>query len=111
MQSDRLTRAMTALDRAGIDAIILTPGANLFYLTGFEHGHAYERLLALVLRRDGSARWVIPTMNVEQVRPHLGAGQEMRPWDDSEGYVPALRETVAGAKRVAFDDDARAAFV
>jgi Xaa-Pro aminopeptidase len=111
MFSDRPSRVMSALDRGGIDAMILTPGANLLYLTGFEHGHAYERLLALVVRRDGASRWVIPTMNVEQVRPHLGAGQELRPWDDSEGYVPALREAVAGAKRVAFDDDARTAFV
>src|SRR5688572_2959281 len=111
MQSDRLTRAMTALDRAGIDAIILTPGANLFYLTGFEHGHAYERLLALVVRVDGSSRWILPTMNVEQVRPHLAQGQALRPWDDREGYLPALTDAVAGAKRVAFDDDARAAFV
>jgi Xaa-Pro dipeptidase len=108
---ERLSRAVELMGRDGVDALVLTPGANLFYLTGFEHGHAYERLLALVLRRDGSARWVIPAMNVEQVRPHLGAGQQLRPWDDSEGYVPALREAVAGAKRVAFDDDARAAFV
>jgi Xaa-Pro aminopeptidase len=111
MFSDRLSRVMSALDRGGIDAMILTPGANLLYLTGFEHGHAYERLLALIVRRDGASRWVIPTMNVEQVRPHLGAGQQLRPWEDSEGYVPALRESVAGAERVAFDDDARAAFV
>ena len=99
------------MGRERIDALILTPGANLFYLSGFEHGHAYERLLALVIRADGSARWVIPTMNVEQVRPHVIAGQQIRAWDDSQGYVPSLREAVAGAKRVAFDDDARAAFV
>jgi Xaa-Pro aminopeptidase len=109
--SQRLARARAALERQRVDALVLTPGANLFYLTGFEHGHAYERLLALVLRADGSARWVIPTMNVEQVRPHLGPGQELRPWDDSEGYLPALRDSISGATTIAFDDDARAAFV
>src|SRR5688572_1606579 len=109
--TDRLSRVTRLMGEQGIDALILTPGANLFYLTGFEHGHAYERLLALVIRADGSARWILPTMNVEQVRPHLTEGQALRPWDDREGYLPALTESVAGAKRVAFDDDARAAFV
>ncbi len=108
--SDRMARVRAALARERVDALILTPGANLFYLTGFEHGHAYERLLALVVRADGSSRWVIPTMNTEQVRPHLGPGQELRPWDDAEGYLPALRDSIAGARTIAFDDDARAAF-
>jgi Xaa-Pro dipeptidase len=107
---ERLARVRAAMERERIDALVLTPGANLFYLTGFEHGHAYERLLALVIRADGSARWVIPTMNVEQVRPHLGPGQQLRPWDDAEGYPPGLRESISGARTIAFDDDARAAF-
>src|SRR6185503_20554051 len=88
--SDRLSRTIEAMGRERIDALILTPGANLFYLSGFEHGHAYERLLALVVRADGYARWVIPTMNVEQVRPHVVAGQQICAWDDSQGYVPGL---------------------
>src|SRR5687767_14066271 len=108
---ERSSRVTHLMGEQGIDALILTPGANLFYLTGFEHGHAYERLLALVVRVDGSSRWILPTMNVEQVRPHLAQGQALRPWDDREGYLPALTGAVAGAKRVAFDDDARAAFV
>src|SRR5918993_1475583 len=108
---ERLSRATRLLGQQEIDALILTPGANLFYLTGFEHGHAYERLLALVVRTDGSSRWILPTMNVEQVRAHLAQGQALRPWDDREGYLPALREALAGARTVAFDDDARAAFV
>jgi Xaa-Pro aminopeptidase len=111
VHSDRLSRVVRMLHREGIDALILTPGANLFYLTGFEHGHAYERLLALIVRANGSSRWILPTMNLEQVRPHMSQGQALRPWDDREGYLPALGETLAGAKTVAFDDDARAAFV
>src|SRR5215212_10220203 len=103
MYSDRQSRVTEALERQRVDALVLTPGSNLFYLTGFEHGHAYERLLALVIRGNGSAQWVIPTMNVEQVRPHLLEGQELRPWDDSEGYLPALRDSIATAKRIAFD--------
>ena len=108
---DRLARASRALADANVDAMLLTPGADLFYLTGFEHGHAMERLLALVLHRDGSAEWVAPTMNVPQVEAHAAAGQTIRGWTDSEGYSGALRSALGGATRIAFDDEARAAFL
>lgn len=94
-----------------VDALVLTPGADLFYLTGFEHGHAAERLLALVLRADGSAVWIAPAMNVPQVEQRAAAGQAIRGWTDTEGYLPALRDAIAGARSIAFDDEARSAFL
>ena len=107
----RLRRAAEALNASGVDAVILCPGADLLYLSGFSHSHAGERLLALVLRRDGSARWICPAMNVPQVREHAGPDQPVRGWSDAEGYLPALREGIGGATTVAFDDEARAAFL
>jgi D-alanyl-D-alanine dipeptidase len=108
---DRLRRAAAAMRAAGVDALVLCPGADLLYFTGFEHGHAGERLLALVLRADGSSRWVVPAMNVPQVEAHALPGQSIRAWTDAEWYPPALREVLAGARHVAFDDEARAAFL
>src|SRR3954466_13794019 len=43
----RFEQATAVMKSTGVDALVLTPGADLFYLTGFEHGHAGERLLAL----------------------------------------------------------------
>lgn len=99
------------MDAAGVDALVLCPGADLYYLTGFEHGHAGERLLSLVARRDGSSRWIVPAMNVAQVQPHALPGEPVRAWGDAEGYLPALREALEGAGSVLFDDEARAAFL
>src|SRR5215207_3755401 len=110
-REQRLGRAASAMDAAGADALILCPGADLYYLTGFEHGHAGERLLSLVLRRDGSSRWIVPAMNVPQVQLHALPGQPVRGWADAEGSLPALRSALEGAQDVAFDDDARAAFL
>ena len=42
----RTARAVRAMSAQNVDALLLTPGADLFYLTGFEHGHAMERLPA-----------------------------------------------------------------
>lgn len=108
---DRLARAATAMKAAGVDALVLCPGADLLYFTGFEHGHAGERLLALMLRADGSSRWIVPAMNVPQVEAHALPGQPVRAWTDAEWYPPALREALGGAGTVAFDDEARAGFL
>lgn len=108
---DRFKRAAAAMNTAGVDALVLCPGADLLYFTGFEHGHAGERLLALVLRDDGSSRWIVPAMNVPQVEAHALTGQLIRAWTDREWYQPSLREAVGGARLVAFDDEARAGFL
>ena len=47
LYQDRLARVARQLQGARVDALLLTPGAPMFYLSGFEHGHAAERLLAL----------------------------------------------------------------
>jgi D-alanyl-D-alanine dipeptidase len=109
--AERLKRAAAAMQASGVDALVLCPGADLLYFTGFEHGHAGERLLALVLRADGSSRWVVPAMNVPQVEAHARPGQTIRAWTDGEWYHPALREVLSDARHVGFDDEARAGFL
>src|SRR5204862_4228258 len=60
---------------------------------------------------DGSASWIAPVMNAAQLEPHVLPGQKLLAWQDAEGYLPALREALGGAAAVAFDDEARAAFL
>jgi Xaa-Pro aminopeptidase len=111
LYQDRLARVARELQGAGVDALLLTPGAPMFYLSGFEHGHAAERLLALVVNSEGAVSWIVPTMNVEQVKASPLGDRPIRAWGDGEGYLPSLREIIGAAKSIAFDDDARAAFL
>src|SRR2546423_14634833 len=92
----RLDRVAHAMQENQLDALVLTPGASMFYLSGFEHGHAAERLLALIVRRDGSSSWIVPAMNVPQVAGQALAGQPLRSWAGGEGFLPALGEAVGG---------------
>ena len=108
---ERMNRAVAAMRAKGVDALVLTPGADLFYLTGFEHSHAGERLLALVLRQDGSAQWIAPAMNVPQVEECAAQDQKIRGWTDTEWYNAALRDAIAGTRTIAFDDEARSRFL
>lgn len=56
-----LARATTALEAADVDALLIGPGADLRYLTGY-HALAMERLTLLVARRDGRHTLIVPTL-------------------------------------------------
>lgn len=60
-QAAPLARAATALEAADVDALLIGPGADLRYLTGY-HALAMERLTLLVARRDGRHRLIVPTL-------------------------------------------------
>ena len=50
-------------------------------------------------------------MNVPQVEAFAGRGQAVRGWTDTEGYIAPLRAALEGVKTIAFDDEARFAFL
>lgn len=58
---DRLARAAAAAAAAGVDALLLTPGADLRYLTGYD-AIPLERLTCLVLPATGPATLVVPRL-------------------------------------------------
>ncbi|MEI6621348.1 MAG: aminopeptidase P family N-terminal domain-containing protein, partial [Actinomycetes bacterium] len=60
---DRLARAATAASAAGVDALIVTPGTDLRYLTGYD-APALERLTCLILSADGSPVMLVPGLEV-----------------------------------------------
>src|SRR4051812_24618735 len=111
MFSERLQRVTRAMNEQDIDVLLLTPGASMFYLSGFDHGHAAERLLAMAVKREGTASWIVPVMNVPQLQAQAAPGQAVRAWTDAESYLPALKDAIGGARGIAFDDEARAAFL
>src|SRR5665811_1330883 len=58
---ERMAGARRGLAQAGIDALLVTPGADLRYLTGY-HALALERLTCLVLPAKGGPRLVVPAL-------------------------------------------------
>lgn len=59
--ADRLTRAQESIGAAGLDGLLVTPGADLRYLTGYD-ALPLERLTCLVLPRSGPAALVVPEL-------------------------------------------------
>ena len=58
---ERLHAAQRATAAAGLDALLITPGADLQYLTGYDT-HALERLTLLVLPASGPATLIVPRL-------------------------------------------------
>lgn len=59
----RLHRVRHAALEAGVDGVLVTPGADLRYLTGYD-AKALERLTCLVIPTHGDAAIVVPNLEV-----------------------------------------------
>src|SRR5712691_8242841 len=110
----RLEAARRRLAEEGLDGMLLAPGADLRYLTGF-HVYSGERLVALLLPREGEPRFLVPEMNVAQAAANEAGIRAVRGWSDAEGYSEPLdaasRELGWTGGRLAADDEMRAAFL
>jgi len=93
---DRTSRAAAAARDAGLAALLLTPGPDLRYLTGYD-AHQLERLTCLVVPAAASAGGppapaaaepflVVPRLELPaaQASPAGGLGLEIIPWDETD---------------------------
>jgi len=108
----RLSRARTSMNAYGLDALILTPGAAMRYLTGFSEPGS--RFIALIIPDDRPWLLVTPTLNASQARENPAGIQDIRVWDDAQGWDPLLmqlsKELMLDIGIVGLDDDMPARF-
>jgi Xaa-Pro aminopeptidase len=69
----------------GVDAVLLSHGADLPWLTGY-HAMPLERLTVLVLTAKGEAVLVVPELEAPRV-PEAGDLFELRPWSELEDPI------------------------
>jgi Xaa-Pro aminopeptidase len=103
---DRLERARAATRVAGVDALLVSPGADLFYLTGYE-AVPLERLTCLVLPAEGDPRLVAPGLErAAALASPVGAlGIEVVAWAETDDpYALTASLLPAGARTVAVDN-------
>ncbi len=93
----------------GVDVLLLSVGADLPWLCGYE-AMPLERLTMLVVPRDGDATLVVPALEAPRVveRPGLFA---VRPWNESEDPVALVAGLVGRAGVVAVGDRTWARFL
>ena len=93
----------------GVDALLLSLGADLPWLTGYE-AMPLERLTMLVLPADGDATLVVPRLEAPRVVAHPELFR-LRPWDETEDPVGLVAGLVGTRPRLAVSDRTWAGFV
>jgi Xaa-Pro aminopeptidase len=93
----------------GVDVLLLSTGADLPYLTGYE-AMPLERLTMLVLPRDGDAVLVVPRLEAPRVVERPDAFS-LRTWDETDDPIAVVAELMAGARTAGIGDHTWARFL
>jgi Xaa-Pro aminopeptidase len=91
-----------------VDVVLLSVGADLPYLTGYE-AMPLERLTMLVLPQRGDARLVVARLEAPRVGPRPDF--EIVPWDEPGDPIALVAGMIGAAPRVAVGDQTWASFV
>jgi Xaa-Pro aminopeptidase len=99
----RLADARDAAAAAGFDALLITPSADLRYLTGY-HAHVLERLTCLVLPAagvDADPTLIVPRLErpAAEASPAPGTGVRILDHVDGTDPYPLVRKAVGGEVR------------
>jgi Xaa-Pro aminopeptidase len=103
-----MERVRARMAEVGVDALLLSLGADLPWLTGYE-AMPLERLTMLVLPADGEAVLVVPQLEAPRVeeRPEF----TVRPWSETEDPTEVVAQLVGSRTSLAISDRAWATFV
>jgi Xaa-Pro aminopeptidase len=105
----RLSRAQTAMQSRGLDALCLSVGSDLPYLTGYR-SMPLERITMLVLPAQGRATLVVPGLE----EPRVEAPDEsfdVTPWVESDDPIAVINGILGESRAVAIGDQTWARFV
>jgi Xaa-Pro aminopeptidase len=100
------------LSAAGLDAVLLTPGPDLRYVTGYD-AKQLERLTCLAVPAHGEEVLFVPRLELPaaQASPAGSLGLELRPWEETEDPFAMVAARLRGVKSVGLSDRMWALFV
>ncbi|WP_369134920.1 M24 family metallopeptidase [Modestobacter sp. I12A-02662] len=92
---DRVRAARAVAEELGVDVVVVTPGSDLRYLSGYS-AHAMERLTALAVPRRGEPLLVVPRLEAPMVdaSPAGALDLELLAWDETEDPFARLAAAV-----------------
>ncbi|MGH9066775.1 MAG: M24 family metallopeptidase [Acidimicrobiales bacterium] len=105
----RMDRVRERLGGLGVDALLLSHGADLPWLAGYR-AMPLERLTMLVVPAEGEATLVVPALEAPRVAHDPGLFG-LRPWAESEDPVEIVAALVGSRSTLAVSDRAWAASV
>jgi len=102
---DRIRRTQRSTAAAGIDALLVSPGADLRYLTGYD-AKPLERLTCLVLPADGDPVLIVPLLERSAAKAAAveGLGLSIATWQETEDPYALTARHLRGMTSVAVDN-------
>jgi len=92
----------------GVDALLLSVGADLPYFTGYE-AMPLERLTMFVLTHSGDPTMVVPELEAPRVEAR--GAYAVRPWGELEDPVAIVADVAGDVERVALGDTTWSTFL
>ncbi|MCD7437184.1 aminopeptidase P family protein [Streptomyces lincolnensis] len=102
----RMERAARAAADAGLAGLLVAPGPDLVWLTGYAPTATTERLTLLVLAPDRDPVLVVPTLEAPDAAKATGApALTLRDWTDGKDPYAATAALLDGAGRFGISDN------
>ncbi|GAA2730996.1 Xaa-Pro peptidase family protein [Actinocorallia aurantiaca] len=107
---ERLAAVRGAVADEGLGAVLLTPGPDLRYVSGYD-AHPLERLTCLAVPAEGEPFLVVPRLELPaaQASPAGRLGLEFVPWEETEDPYALVAARLPGTGEVAVADQMWAA--
>jgi Xaa-Pro aminopeptidase len=103
----RMARVVADAQAAGLDGVLVTPGPDLVWLTGYRPTAITERLTVLVLTPDQEPTLVVPTLERSDAEGAEGApATSMIDWPDGRDPYPTVRGLLRKGGRYGVSDNA-----
>jgi Xaa-Pro aminopeptidase len=101
----RLSQVQAAVAESGLDAILLTPGPDLRYVTGYD-AHQLERLTCLLVGSAGEPLLVVPRLELPaaQASPAGRLDLEIAVWDETDDPYAIVAARLGRPVRIGLSD-------
>ncbi|PSM37676.1 peptidase M24 family protein [Streptomyces dioscori] len=103
----RMERAARAADAAGLAGVLVAPGPDLVWLTGYAPPAATERLTLLVLAAGQDPVLIVPALEAPDAEKAVGApALELRDWIDGKDPYTTTAPLLDASGRFGVSDNA-----
>lgn len=104
MTAARIDRLRAAAEEAGLDAVVATNPASIFWLTGFD-ALAMERLFAVAVLVRGGGALVVPLLDEAAASAASGGALPCVSYDAASDGFPELADVLGDARSVGVEED------